>query len=100
LVLWYRAAVSEVSPANPIRCPACAGFDVRRSYPAGFLDWLMSSVGRIPLRCRGCRYRFYRKLYPGDTLGLPELAVPAEIPVTIPETSLPPRSPDETGRSA
>jgi DNA-directed RNA polymerase subunit RPC12/RpoP len=95
-----HAIVSEVSPANPIRCPACAGYDVRRSYPGGLRDWLMGSLGRIPLRCRGCRYRFYRKLRPGDTLGIPEPAVPAEIPVTVPESPLPPRRPNETSGGA
>jgi hypothetical protein len=32
----------------------------------------MNARGRVALRCRRCSYRFYRKLQPGDTLGLPE----------------------------
>jgi len=36
------------------------------------------ATGRVPLRCRRCRCRFYRKLRPGDTLGIPEAPVPGE----------------------
>jgi hypothetical protein len=45
---------------------------VRRSYPKGLLDAFMSRLARVPLRCRRCSYRFYRKLSPGEALGLPE----------------------------
>jgi hypothetical protein len=64
--------VSEVESAQSVRCPKCRSYDIRRSYPKGLLDAFMNSRGRLPLRCRRCSYRFYRKLAPGETLGLPE----------------------------
>jgi hypothetical protein len=65
----------EVESAQPVRCPKCSSYDVRRSYPKGLLDAFMNVRGWTPLRCRRCTYRFYRKLAPGQTLGLPETTV-------------------------
>ena len=60
------------TPIKPVRCPACRGYDVRRSYPAGIKDLIMKQFGRSALRCRRCSYRFYMKLGPQDRLGLPD----------------------------
>jgi hypothetical protein len=32
----------------------------------------MKFRGRDPFRCRRCSYRFYRKLQPGEVVGLPD----------------------------
>jgi len=40
----------------------------------------MHRWGYTPLRCRRCSHRFYRKLAPGEALGLPEPAVPVDAP--------------------
>lgn len=42
------------------------------------MDGIMNLRGRTALRCRRCSYRFYRKLLPGEVLGLPEPAVPVD----------------------
>jgi len=34
----------------------------------------MIRSGKSPLRCRGCEYRFYRKLAPNERLGRPDLS--------------------------
>jgi hypothetical protein len=57
---------------KPVRCPECNGVDVRRSYPKGLRDSLMMRLGKPPLRCRGCTYRFYRRLAAGEKLGRPD----------------------------
>jgi hypothetical protein len=40
----------------------------------------MNARGYTPLRCRRCSHRFYRKLFPGDALGIPDPAVPVDAP--------------------
>ena len=60
-------------PVKSIPCPECDSLDVRRAYPKGVVTAIMSMRGYTALRCRRCSYRFYRKLLPGDVLGLPEL---------------------------
>jgi DNA-directed RNA polymerase subunit RPC12/RpoP len=47
---------------QPIRCPACGGKDIRSSYPAGWWDKVMYSLGKEPLRCRRCEKRFFHRL--------------------------------------
>jgi hypothetical protein len=64
--------VTPELPVRPVRCPGCHGFDLRRSYPDGIIDAIMIHLGRPPLRCRRCSYRFYWKLGPQDLLGLPD----------------------------
>jgi len=49
-----------------IRCPACGGLDVRRSYARGIFDAFMSIFHKAPFRCRGCSHRFYRYVEPKD----------------------------------
>jgi hypothetical protein len=44
-----------------IRCPICNQLDVRRSEQFRLLDQIMSPFHRDPLRCRNCRFRFYRR---------------------------------------
>jgi transcriptional regulator NrdR family protein len=47
-----------------MRCPACGGHDVRRSYSRGILDAFMVGFHKVPFRCRGCTHRFYRNIAP------------------------------------
>jgi hypothetical protein len=67
-------AVKKSTVPQHVRCPACEGLDVRRSYPAGWRDRLMIDFGLLPLRCRACGHRFYRRLRPGDKLGRPDVS--------------------------
>ena len=60
---------------RPVRCPECDGVDVRRSYPKGWRDTLMIRIGKPPLRCRGCEFRFYHRLEPDEKLGRPDFSV-------------------------
>jgi hypothetical protein len=48
--------------------------DVRRSYPKGLRDHLMIRMGRLPLRCRGCSFRFFKRLAPNERLGRPDVS--------------------------
>ena len=66
--------VSGVENAKSVCCPKCGSYDVRRSYPKGLFDAFSIARGKPPLRCRRCNYRFYRKLKPGEILGLPEIS--------------------------
>jgi hypothetical protein len=68
--------VPEITTPNPVYCPNCDGVDVRRSYPKGLWDALMIRLGKPPLRCRGCTYRFYRRLEPDERLGRPDISAP------------------------
>jgi hypothetical protein len=52
--------------------------DVRRSYPKGWRDAFMIRIGRPPLKCRGCNYRFYHRLEPDEKLGRPDFSVEKE----------------------
>ncbi len=63
----------EPESAKSIQCPKCRSYDVRRSYPKGLLDAFMTRRGSTPLRCRRCNYRFYRRLQPGESLGIPDV---------------------------
>jgi len=49
--------------------------DVRRSYAKGWRDALMIRIGKPPLRCRGCEFRFYKRLQPDEKLGRPDFSV-------------------------
>jgi len=66
--------VAENTVLKYVQCPSCHGCDVRRSYPKGLIDRVMIRSGKSPLRCRGCEYRFYRKLAPNERLGRPDLS--------------------------
>ena len=55
---------------------------MRRSWPKGIVDQFMLRRGHAVLRCRRCGCRFYRKLQPGEVLGLHELDEPQDF---IPE---------------
>ena len=59
---------------RPVRCPQCNGVDVRRSYPKGWRDAFMIWLGKPPLRCRGCSFRYYKRLEPDEKLGRPDLS--------------------------
>ena len=63
---------------RPVRCPECEGVDVRRSYPKGMRDALMIWLEKPPLRCRGCCYRFYKRLLPDEKLGRPDPSLPCD----------------------
>jgi hypothetical protein len=62
------------SVPSAVRCPSCDGVDVRRSYPQGLRDAIMIRTGRPPLRCRGCNYRWYRRLRANERLGRPDVS--------------------------
>jgi hypothetical protein len=76
--LAIGAAVPDPETSKSVQCPECRSFDVRRSYPNGFRDAIMNTRGWTALRCRRCSYRFYRKLLPGEKLGLPEVTGPEQ----------------------
>jgi uncharacterized protein with PIN domain len=65
--------VAENTEPKHVQCPACNGYDVRRSYPKGLIDRFMMGRGKSPLRCRGCQKRFYYKLT-NERLGRPDLS--------------------------
>jgi CheY-like chemotaxis protein len=46
-----------------LSCPQCGWNDVRVSYHATLLDYVLSVLILAPLRCRKCRLRFYRPWY-------------------------------------
>ncbi len=50
----------------------------------------MRGLGKDPFRCRRCNYRFYRKLLPGEVLGLPDPPVePIEVSLALPSEPQP-----------
>jgi len=51
-------------------CPRCKENKAHRSRRAGFKDWAMSLVLRIPYRCRACKARSYVYPYGGTSLKL------------------------------
>lgn len=63
---------------KPVRCPVCDGVDVRRSYPKGWRDAFMIRMGKPPLKCRACNYRFFRRLQPDERLGRPDFSLERE----------------------
>jgi len=42
-----------------VTCPRCHEQDIRRSHRR-FLDFLLTSLGMVPLRCQSCMHRFFR----------------------------------------
>ncbi len=42
-----------------VKCPKCHEPDVRRSRRR-LIDFILRSIGMVPLRCNLCEYRFYR----------------------------------------
>lgn len=40
-------------------CPKCREPNVRRSHRR-LLDFLLTSIGMVPLRCNVCEHRFFR----------------------------------------
>ena len=40
-------------------CPRCRQSNVRRSHRQ-FLDFVLRSIGMVPLRCNVCEHRFFR----------------------------------------
>jgi hypothetical protein len=38
----------------------------------------MIRIGKPPLKCRGCEYRFYYRVPPDEKLGRPDLSVEKE----------------------
>jgi hypothetical protein len=42
-----------------ISCPKCREPNIRRSHRR-WLDFLFTSLGMVPLRCKICEHRFYR----------------------------------------
>ena len=42
-----------------VRCPKCHERDIRRSHRRLF-DFLLRSIGMVPLRCNICEHRFFR----------------------------------------
>ena len=59
---------------TPVQCPACGSPDVRQSWPNGLRDRIMNRLGKLPLRCRRCEHRFYRRLQEGEKLGRPDVS--------------------------
>jgi DNA-directed RNA polymerase subunit RPC12/RpoP len=55
----------KLTGGDIIRCPECGGPDIRRSLPRGPIDAIFLRLGKKPLRCRACSYRFYRAI--GET---------------------------------
>lgn len=51
--------------ADAPRCPRCGSPDVRTSKHPGLIDAVADAFGRVPLRCRSCRTRFYAREQPG-----------------------------------
>jgi hypothetical protein len=41
-------------------------------------DALMIWLEKPPLRCRGCCYRFYKRLLPDEKLGRPDPSLPCD----------------------
>lgn len=54
---------SEHKEDDTIRCPKCGGSDVRKSLTRNMVDLGLGIFGFTALRCRGCRHRFYRRLW-------------------------------------
>jgi hypothetical protein len=50
-----------------VACPRCHCTAVHRSRRHGF-DWIMSSIGFLPVRCFTCSRRFYTRQVPVDAL--------------------------------
>jgi hypothetical protein len=48
-----------------LRCPRCFGKDIVPSLPRGWLDAVMSLLGRTPRHCRFCEKRFYVRIVVG-----------------------------------
>jgi hypothetical protein len=46
--------------ATALDCPKCGRSDTRPARQEGVLAMLFIAVGRVPFRCRSCRYRFFR----------------------------------------
>ena len=42
-----------------VKCPKCHERDIRRSHHRLF-DFLLRSLGMVPLRCNICEHRFFR----------------------------------------
>ena len=49
----------ELSDMATTTCPKCREPNVRRSHRR-FLDFLVRSIGMVPLRCNVCEHRFFR----------------------------------------
>ena len=49
-----------VDQTGVIPCPVCESQNCRPSFSTEILDYVMRLVGRVPFRCRHCRFRFYR----------------------------------------
>jgi len=41
-----------------VKCPKCHGEKVRYSSPKSFVDEVLNLIGRRPLRCHSCYYRW------------------------------------------
>lgn len=47
--------------AGQVRCPRCGTQDVRKSLTKSLLDRITGMFALVPVRCRQCRHRFYRR---------------------------------------
>jgi len=43
----------------PLTCPKCREPNIRRSHRR-LLDFVLRSIGMVPLRCNICEHRFFR----------------------------------------